>query len=132
MKVAELPEPRPAHVPPPLLTVFRRNAYGGGGPPPANETPEQRQRREAAALFLRVPRNYNAESLTLSPAETRGTPAAVVQSPVFKPGVRGQALFFDETNRGFLGRDVGWYDRTDPFSIDFWFYVGAQYENVPC
>ena len=33
--------------------------------------------------------------------------------------------------RGFLGRDVGYYDRTDPFSIDFWFYVGDEYENVP-
>jgi hypothetical protein len=130
-KLADLPEPRPANVPPPALTVFRRNAYGGAPPPSASETPEQRKQREALALFLRVPRNYNAESLTLSPAETRGTAPAVVQSPVFKPGVRGQALFFDETNRGFLGRDVGWYDRTDPFSIDFWFYVGAQYENVP-
>ena len=45
--------------------------------------------------------------------------------------MRGQALFFDETNRGFMGRDVGYYDRTDPFTLDFWFYVGAHYENVP-
>ncbi|MEO8464783.1 MAG: DUF1553 domain-containing protein [Gammaproteobacteria bacterium] len=128
-KITDLPEPRPENVPPSALTVFRRNAFAGppGPPPPASKAPGQR----AVAAVLRVPRNYNAESLTLSPAETRGTPPAVVQSPVFKPGVRGQALFFDETNRGFLGRDVGWYDRTDPFSIDFWFYVGAQYENVP-
>ena len=40
-------------------------------------------------------------------------------------------MFFDETNRGFLGRDVGYYDRTDPFTLDFWFYVGADYDNVP-
>ena len=45
--------------------------------------------------------------------------------------MRGQALFFDETNRGFLGRDVGYYDRSDPFTLDFWFYVGADYDNVP-
>jgi len=45
--------------------------------------------------------------------------------------VRGQALFFDETNRGFLGRDVGYYDRQQPFTLDFWFYVAAQYDNVP-
>ncbi len=30
-----------------------------------------------------------------------------------------------------MGKDVGWYDRQDPFSIDFWFYVGDAYENVP-
>jgi hypothetical protein len=50
---------------------------------------------------------------------------------LFKPGVRGQALFFDETNRGFLGREVGYYDRSDAFSLDLWFYVGGEYDNVP-
>ena len=78
-----------------------------------------------------MPRNYNAESLTLSPSATPGVAAAVIQGPLFRPGVRGQALFFDETNRGFLGRDVGYYDRSDPFTLDFWFYVGAEYDNVP-
>ena len=78
-----------------------------------------------------MPRNYNAESLTLSPSATRGVAPAVIQSPVFREGVRGQALYFDENNRGFLGNDVGWYDRQDPFTIDFWFYVGDAYENVP-
>jgi Protein of unknown function (DUF1553)/Protein of unknown function (DUF1549)/Planctomycete cytochrome C/Concanavalin A-like lectin/glucanases superfamily len=130
-KLTDLPAPRPPHVPPPTLTVFRRNAYGGAPPPPADETAEQRRKREALTLAQRVPRNYNAESLTLSAAQTRGTAPAVIQGPLFKPGVRGQALFFDETNRGFSGRDVGWYDRQDPFSLDFWFYVGAHYENVP-
>jgi hypothetical protein len=127
-----LPPPRPPRIPPPTLTEFRRNAYGGGAPPqPVNQTAEQRRQREAAALAARVPRNYNAESLTLSPAATSGTAPAVIQSPLFEPGVRGQALFFDETNRGFMGADVGYYDRHEPFTLDFWFYVGAAYDNVP-
>ncbi|HEX7238187.1 MAG TPA: DUF1553 domain-containing protein [Gammaproteobacteria bacterium] len=127
--LADLPPPRAPRIPPPTLTEFRRNAYS---PPPAeNETAEQRLQREAAALAARVPRNYNAESMTLSPAATPGVPAAVIQSPSFRTGVRGQALFFDETNRGFLGRDVGYYDRQQPFTLDFWFYAAAQYDNVP-
>jgi hypothetical protein len=130
-RLQDLPEPRPPRVPPATLTELRRGPYGGSAPPPANETPAQQRLREQLALALRVPRNYNAESLTLSPAATRGVGAAVVQSPKLRPGVVGQALFFDETNRGFMGRDVGWYDRTDPFTIDFWFYVGDDYENVP-
>jgi hypothetical protein len=130
-QLADLPPPRPQRIPPPTLTEFRRNAYGGAPPPPANETPAARRQREAFALASRVPRNYNAESLTLSPAATPGTAPAVIQSPLFRPGVRGQALFFDETNRGFLGSDVGYYDRTDAFTLDFWFYVAAAYDNVP-
>jgi hypothetical protein len=132
-KLAELPPPRPPRNPPSTHTEFRRNANGGGGAPrvPANETAAQRRQREQAQLAARVPRNYNAESLTLSPSATPGVAPAVIQGPVLRAGVRGQALYFDETNRGFLGRDVGFYDRTDPFAIDFWFYVGAEYENVP-
>jgi hypothetical protein len=127
--LADLPPPRTPRIPPPGLTEFRRNAYS---PPPAeNETVEQRRQRQAFELAARVPRNYNAEALTLSPAATPGVAPAVIQGPLFRAGVRGQALFFDETNRGFMGADVGYYDRSDPFTVDFWFYVGADYDNVP-
>ncbi|HSC15042.1 MAG TPA: DUF1553 domain-containing protein, partial [Gammaproteobacteria bacterium] len=127
--LADLPPPRPPRIPPASLTEFRRNPFSPQ--PVQNETAEQRRQREAFELAARVPRNYNAEALTLSPAATPGIAAAVIQGPLFRAGVRGQALFFDETNRGFLGRDVGYYDRSDPFTLDFWFYVGAEYGNVP-
>ncbi len=132
-KLQDLPPPRPARIPPATLTEFRRNPFG----PPASaaaeapETPERRRQRELMELMGRVPRNYNAEALTLSPSATRGVAPAVIQSPVFREGVRGQALYFDENNRGFLGRDVGWYDREDPFTIDFWFFAGDTYDNAP-
>jgi hypothetical protein len=128
--ITDLPPPRPPRIPPPALTEFRRNPFSGP-PPPADETAAQRREREARELAFRVPRNYNAESLTLSPSATPGIAPAVIQGPVFREGVRGRALFFDETNRGFLGSDVGYYDRTEAFTLDFWFYVGAAYDNVP-
>jgi hypothetical protein len=129
-QLADLPPPRPPRIPPAALTEFRRNPFSAP-PAPPDETAEQRRRRESSELAARVPRNYNAESLTLSPSATTGVAPAVIQGPVFLPGVRGQALFFDETNRGFMGRDVGYYDRTAAFTLDFWFYVGAEYDNVP-
>ena len=129
-QLVDLPRPRAPNIPPPALTEFRRNPFSGP-PPPPDETAEQRRRREALELAARVPRNYNAESLTLSPAATPGVAPAVFQGPLFRAGVRGNALFFDETNRGFFGTDVGYYDREHPFTLDFWFYVGAEYDNVP-
>lgn len=127
--LTDLPEPRPPRVPPLSLIELSRNPFTA--PPPENETEEERREREATALAMRVPRNYNAEELELSPATTPGTPPAVVQAPVFADGAVGQALYFDETNKGFLGRDVGYYDRSEPFSVDFWFYAAEAYDDVP-
>jgi hypothetical protein len=128
--LADLPPPRPARIPPASISEFRRNPFSPP-PPPVDETDEQRRQREASELAQRVPRNYNAEELTLSGAATPGVPPAVIQTPIFRDGVAGQALFFDETNKGFLGRGVGWYDRSHPFSVAFWFYAAQSYDNVP-
>ena len=125
----DLPQPFPDRIPPASLTEFRGNPFRP--PRPQAETPEQQRQREAAERALRVPRNYNAAALSLSAAATRGVAPAVIQSPILGDGVRGQALVFDETNKGFLGRNIGWYDRSEPFSLDFWFHAAAQYENVP-
>jgi hypothetical protein len=138
-QLTDLPPPRTPNIPPAALTELRRSPFAGPPPPadddpwksPTGETAAQRRQRETRELAARVPRNYNAESLTLSPAATPGVAPAVIQGPLFRTGVRGQALFFDETNRGFLGADVGYYDRQEPFTLDFWFYVGAAYDNVP-
>ncbi|HMB72445.1 MAG TPA: DUF1549 domain-containing protein, partial [Gammaproteobacteria bacterium] len=125
----DLPVPRPGRIPPATLSTLTRNPFMP--PPAANETDEQRRAREAAALAARVPRNYNAGELTLSPALTPGVPPAVIQTPLFDAGVVGRALVFDATNKGFLGRDVGYYDRSDPFSIDLWFLAAQEYDDVP-
>ena len=30
---------------------------------------------------------------------------------------------------GFSGKDVGYYERTQPFSFDLWIYAACEYEN---
>ena len=62
------------------------------------------------------------------PASSRHCPVAALQR---RAQGQGKALFFDDTNKGFLGRDVGWYERTQEFRLDFWFYLGQVYEFQP-
>ncbi len=125
-ELTDLPTPRPPRLPPPTLIEFTNSP--NARPPPEFETDEERR---AADLEARVPALYNAGELELSPAATAGVSAAVIQAPIFRDGIAGQALFFDETNKGFLGRDVGYYDRSQPFSIDFWFYAAEAYDDAP-
>ncbi len=127
-ELKDLPELRPPHLPPPSLSELPRNQ--STPPPPENETQEQRREREAQELLARVPRKFNADELALSPAVNASVPAAIIQAPILRDGIVGQALFFDETNRGFLGRDVGYYDRSEPFSIDLWFYAAEAYDDA--
>lgn len=124
-ELTDLPPPRPLNLPPMSLAEFRPTPFA---PPQEFDTDEERQ---AAELLARVPAHYDAGKLSLSPAATARVPGAIIQAPILRDGISGQALFFDETNRGFLGRDVGYYDRSQPFSIDLWFYVAEAYDDVP-
>ena len=54
-----------------------------------------------------------------------------MQEPILRRRDQGQGLFFNETNKGFLGKDVGFYERTQPFSLDLWFFAGQVYKFHP-
>jgi hypothetical protein len=71
--------------------------------------------------------------MQMTPSAVPGVQAAFIQSPVVQDGPpgKGKAVFFDEHNQGFLGKDVGWYDSTHAFSLDFWFYLGQDYTFTP-
>ena len=129
-ELTDLPTPRELRIPPQAINGLMAGPYAPP-PPNQNETEAQRRQREFMELQGRVPRNYNGDELQLSPAMSITTPAAVIQEPTLRDGVKGQALFFNETNKGFLGKDIGWYERTEPFSLDFWFLAGHDYDEAP-
>lgn len=54
---------------------------------------------------------------------------AVLQRAILKKGHQGNALWFDDTNMGYLMNDVGTYERTHGFSIDLWFYLDHVYQD---
>lgn len=49
-------------------------------------------------------------------ALSKALPATLVE-PIHREGAKGNALFVSDYNRIQLGKDIGWYDRTDDFSF---------------
>jgi hypothetical protein len=83
-----------------------------------------------AQLMSRAPPTYTLEYMRFSPAGMRGVAPAIIQQPDLRPGVKGNALYFTATNKGYFARGVGDFDRTQPFSFDFWFYPGQKYPTA--
>jgi hypothetical protein len=73
--------------------------------------------------------SWSTEPLTISPSTTPGVPPAVLLMPIQREGVVGKALYFDDNNRGVLGQDLGYFERTQPFSVDLWVRPGGKYDE---
>jgi hypothetical protein len=79
-----------------------------------------------------MPNSMIREKLVFSPSGLAGgEPAVIEDSNIKSGGAKGNALFFTDNNRGFLGASVGFYDRTQPFSFDLYFNPAQIYENSP-
>jgi hypothetical protein len=119
---SQLPVTRAAAVPPEGLVTLNRGR--GAAPAAAPAKPA------AVPAFVRLPNSMIRENLVMSPAGMPGVPPAILEEGgVRAGGIKGNALFFTDTNRGLLGKDVGYYERTDPFSVDLWIYAAKEYEN---
>ncbi len=106
-----------------LVSPFR-------GRDPNAPPPDADAVRAAREFGQRLPNSMIRENLTFSPSGLPGGEPAVLEEANLRPGgVKGNALFFTDTNRGFLGKSVGFYDRTQPFSFDLWVYAASVYEN---
>ncbi len=62
------------------------------------------------------------ETLLSTPNAMDSRTPATLQSPVRKPGIKGDAFFIGDYSAAFLGKGIGRYDHTHPFSIDLWIY----------
>jgi len=96
----------------------------------------------------RLPAEFNRAALDLSPSGIAGqSPAVFVtpqlidadssagQRPVvldfqqFVEGYRGRAFQLSDTNIGYLQDRIGWYERTEPFSLSLWFKAADVYDD---
>jgi hypothetical protein len=139
--------------PPELISPFRRTGGAGGTPNPQAEGQSDQPNQQAseqsrpatgggragrggrgggAPAAPRLSNGMIRENLVWSPSGLPdGEPAVIEESNIKPGGAKGNALFFTDTNRGFLGPNVGFYDRTQPFSFDLWFSPASVYDNSP-
>ena len=83
----------------------------------------------AAAPAVRLAGGLVREDLMFSPAAGGGAPPAYVMLPKLDPGIKGKGFHFDDNERGFFGKGVGYFERTQPFSLDLWVKAGQAYED---
>ncbi|NND04902.1 MAG: DUF1553 domain-containing protein [Saprospiraceae bacterium] len=55
---------------------------------------------------------------------------AILKEPIIKPGVKGNAFFVNDYNTITLDKKVGWFERTDPFSVELWLYPKRTYAEA--
>ncbi|MEP7314828.1 MAG: DUF1553 domain-containing protein, partial [Pseudomonadota bacterium] len=81
---------------------------------------------------LALPDTLTADNVSFSKSGRSTDPDVTLQKAKFIPGAKGQGFLIDD-NMGFLGpRDVGRFERTDPFSIDLYIKprVGKPYTGA--
>jgi mono/diheme cytochrome c family protein len=136
----QLPKLRDTKDPPPgLVTLTQKLIFSNMFATPPAGAPKQPSEASAdiekgpvaaqKAYGFRLPDGLIREKLVFSPSLTPGVAPAVLEESNLRPGIRGNALFFSDTNRGFLGKDVGWYERTRGFSLDLWIYAASVYPD---
>ncbi|HYR86453.1 MAG TPA: DUF1553 domain-containing protein [Terriglobia bacterium] len=124
-----LPPARERKQPPSELVSLRRNASLNN---PAFQAlvAGQQQGQRGQGPRSRLPLGMVANRVVLLPNATRENTHAVLEAPIFKPGPKGNAFYFDDTNRGFLGKDIGSYERTNEFGLDLWLLAAKVYEEA--
>ncbi len=55
---------------------------------------------------------------------------ASVKEPELRPGAKGQAIFLNDFTRITLPQGIGWFERTDPFSISLAIYPDSLYQEA--
>jgi len=123
--------------PPPLAPLsFQEPCTSNNGPLVSDEACRRRfsEAAAAAAAESRGPRGLPGglvrEDLVLSPSAGGDAPPAVLAQPDLREGARGKALYFADQEVAILGKGVGYYERTQPFSLDLWVKAAQVYEDV--
>jgi hypothetical protein len=93
------------------------------------ELDQQKQRGLQAALSFDNYKPTDEKFFTVSNAAKNAKPVQV-KEPVIAPGKQGKGLFFSTYTSLKLPDEIGWFDRTDPFSISLAVYPDTVYREA--
>jgi len=107
------------------------------GPLVSDEECRRRFREQAEAAAANpnrpaarvLPGGFVRDDLVMSPSAGGGAPPAVLMLPNLREGVKGKAVYFTDNEMGVLGTGVGYFERTQPFSLDLWVKAAQAYED---
>jgi hypothetical protein len=121
--------------PPPLAPASLQEPCTSNNGPLVSDESCRTMFREAAEAAARAGRPRPLQGglvradLSASPSAGGGAPPAVLMLADLRPGVKGNAMHFTETEVAILGKGIGYYERTQPFSIDLWVKPAQVYED---
>ncbi len=70
------------------------------------------------------------EKKIITPNLVNNRQPAQCNDPVLKPGIKGNAYFVNDYNSITLGHQIGWHERTEPFSVSLWINPRTVYPDA--
>ncbi|SDH24714.1 Planctomycete cytochrome C [Dyadobacter soli] len=71
-----------------------------------------------------------AEGKTVMPNMLNQKQLAQCNEIILKPGVKGNAYFLSDYNSIKFGNNIGWHERTEPFSVELWIKPNTVYPDA--
>ena len=91
----------------------------------------EKQINESLVAYYPFDRVYKKDDKTsLTPNLSGSKTPAKINEPIIKPSPKGKAFFIDDFTSLRLGEKIGWFDRTDPFSVELWLHPDTLYEQA--
>jgi hypothetical protein len=75
-------------------------------------------------------REVTRDNRQVLPDQVAGGKFARMVQPVLGAGRLGKGFYVEDYNYVLLGEKIGWYDRTDPFSVSLWIRPAETYEQA--
>ena len=70
------------------------------------------------------------QDISLTPNVSGNKIPAKIKEPLIRSGRKGKAFFMDDFSALQLGEKTGWFERTDPFSVELWLHPDTLYDQV--